>query len=547
MKSRLAWLFSLIVLSLTGHAAGTAERIYVNGRIYTANDALPWVEAVAIDKGRFSFVGDSARARQYAGPATKVIDLQGRMAMPGIHDAHSHMTWGGLNRLYECRLPLGATLESLIDALHECGEGLADDEWLVAGSVWSEQFPGKRFHRRHLDAAFPDRPVYVVEGSQHHAFLNSRALEAAGIDKNTTSPSGGRLEKDQDGELTGELVENATTLAARFLRIPPLEHHHEALRWASKLFSRYGITSTQESSANLTILQTLRDVDNERALKQRVAAHIIWGSPKFARASDAEMEKLIDRRQAYASQHVRTDFVKMWIDGSPTPPFFTEGSINHETKEVDLQSILIPPKRLNAFVTRLDKQGIKMKLHVAGAGATHVALDAFAVMRKANSESGIVHELGHANLVLPSDFPRMQRLNIAADMSPTIWHLYGPTLGNPPLPAWQFRTMQENGVLMSMGTDWPVTDDPNIFPALAGLLDRGYESLDLDTGLKMMTINGATAMGWQAEQGSVEKGKLADLVVLDRHLFEVANGEVGGTRVLHTLFEGEVVYDELQN
>jgi predicted amidohydrolase YtcJ len=292
------------------------------------------------------------------------------------------------------------------------------------------------------------------------------------------------------------------------------------------------------------VLTTLNQLDDENSLKQMVAAHIIWGSPKFARASNAEMEKLIDNRKQFASQHIDVDFVKMWIDGSPTPPYFTEGSIDPDTEEVDLTNILIPPDKLNKFVVHLDKMGIKVKMHVAGAGAVHVALDAIQAARRANPQSKILHELGHTNLLIPADFPRMKTLNVIGDMSPTIWHLYGPTLGNPPLPAWQFRTLHENGVMMTMGTDWPVTDDPNIFPALQGLLNRGYESLDLDTALKMMTINGAVSLGWEKQQGSIEVGKLANLIVLDRMLFDIPQSSIGGTVVLKTIFEGRVVYED---
>ncbi|MBT7950598.1 MAG: amidohydrolase [Gammaproteobacteria bacterium] len=535
-------LFAAFIV-LTTAQAETADSVYFNGRIYTANDNQAWAEAAAIKDGVFVFVGDSKSARDFVGVNTVKVDLQGKMAMPGIHDGHSHMLWGGLNKLFECRLPLGAAINKLIDKLKECQQGQAESEWLIAGSIWSEQLPGDRFHKSLLDEAFPDTPVYIVEGSQHNAFLNSRALEIAGITEDTPKPAGGVIIKDEQGKLTGELVETATVLASKDFKSAPEWQRLEALRWASQLFSKFGITSTQEASGNEEVLKTLNKIDAENKLNQLVAAHIIWGSPKFARTSNETMERLIDNRKQFASRHVKTDFVKMWIDGSPTPPYFTEGSIDPETEKVDLKNILIPPDALNKYVLQLDKMGVKVKMHVAGAGAAHVALDAVANARKANPQSKIIHELGHTNLLIPSDFPRMKALNVNGDMSPTIWHLYGPTLGNPPLPAWQFRTLHENGVLMSIGTDWPVTDDPNIFPALQGLLDRGYESLDLNTGLKMMTINGAIALGWEKEQGSIEVGKTANLIVLDRNLFEIPPAQIGGTNVLKTVFEGRVVYE----
>jgi len=525
-------------------AAGTADSVYLNGRIYTADPERPWVEAVAVADGRILLAGDNAEVRKSIGRATVTRDLGGRMAMPGIHDAHSHMLWGGLNKRVDCRLPAGADLQGIIAGLRECAADLPGDAWLIAGSVWSEQLPGERFHRDQLDPGFPNRPVYIIEGSHHHAFLNSRALAAAGITAATPAPRGGRIMKDDEGEPTGELVEAATELAGQNFRSAPAGQRLEALRWASSLFSRFGITSTQASSANAETLATLNSLDTEGELQQRVAAHIIWGSPKFAGASDREMEKLIRNRRRYSSPHVDVDFVKMWIDGSPTPPYFTEAGIDPHTGEVELDKVLIPVPRLTEYLVELDRMGIKVKMHVAGAGAAHVALDAVEAARRANPRSTVIHELGHTNLLIPGDFPRMKRLNVAGDMSPTIWHLYGPTLGNPPRPAWQFRTLRENGVLMTIGTDWPVTDEPNVFPAIQGLLDRGYESLDLDTALKMLTINGAVSLGWQDTMGSIEKDKMANLIVLDRHLFDIPPAKIGATQVLLTVFEGRIVYEK---
>jgi predicted amidohydrolase YtcJ len=531
------------VLSSFSSQAESADSVYLNGRIYTANDEQKWAEAVVIKDGAFVFVGDNATARQHIGAQTEQVDLGGKMVMPGIHDAHSHMLWGGLNRLFECRLPLGATIDKLIVKLKECQKGQAESEWLIAGSIWSEQLPSERFHKSLLDKAFPNTPVYIAEGSQHNAFLNSKALQVAGINKQTAKPAGGEIIKDAAGELTGELVETATVLASKDFESAPEPQRLEALQWASRLFSKFGITSTQEASGNEIVLRTFNMIDEKKGLNQLVAAHIIWGSPKFAFTSNEVMENLVKNRKQFASEHVKVDFVKMWIDGTPTPPYFTEVAIDPETEVVDPKNLLIPAPALTDYLIHLDALGVKVKMHVAGAGAAHVALDAVAATRKANPDSKIIHELGHTGLLIPSDFPRMKALNVAGDMSPSIWHLYGATMGNPPLPAWQFKTLQENGVLMTMGTDWPVTDDPNFFPALQGLLDRGYESLDLDNGLKMMTINGAVSLGWQERQGSIEAGKIANMIVLDRNLFDIPQTEIGATIVLKTLFEGRVVHE----
>ena len=283
--------FSFFFFAFVSTFAGPADSVYLNGKIYTSDENQAWVEAVAIKDGKFIYTGDNEGARKYIGVSTSTSDLKGKMAMPGIHDAHSHMLWGGLNKLFECRLPLGAGLEKLIAKLKDCAKDQAKSDWIIAGSVWSEQLPNDRFHKSYLDEAFPDTPVYVVEGSQHHAFLNTKALEVAGIKESTPNPAGGVIIKDAQGKLTGELVEAATVLVSKDFKSAPQWQRLQALEWASKLFSKYGITSTQEASANEEVLRTLNQVDKENKLHQSVAAHIIWASPKFAKTSNEEMGK----------------------------------------------------------------------------------------------------------------------------------------------------------------------------------------------------------------------------------------------------------------
>ncbi len=532
---------SLALCAGTVRAADVADSVWRNGRIYTVNEAQPWAEAMAVRDGRIVFVGSNGAAKEFIGPSTQSVDLQGRMVMPGIHDAHSHLLWAGLHLNYGCRLKEHETIESIISKLKECAAGKDKHEWLLAGLIQHTFFPNNKPHRAWLDQAFPDTPVYLREGTFHHALLNTKALELAGINKSTPSPYGGEIVKDENGELTGELLESATLLASRLLPREPMARQLDALRWAVAINNQYGITSVQDAASTLDSLQGLDALDRSNELTLQVAAHLIWGSPSFGGRSNAELETLIDSRAKYQTRHVRTDFVKMWIDGSPTPPYFTQSDVDADGK-VEQSRILIPPDQLNTMVTRLDQAGIKVKMHVAGAGAARVALDAIAVARKANPRSIILHELGHTNLITPQDKPRFKQLNVVGEMSPAVWHLYGRTLGDPPQPAWEFKTLLDHGVLMTVGTDWVVTPTPNLFPALQGMLLRDNESIDLASALRMMTINGAIALGWDKTHGSIEVGKTANFIMLDRNLFEIPATGVSETRVLKTVFEGKVVY-----
>jgi predicted amidohydrolase YtcJ len=522
-------------------AADVADIVITGGRIYTVDPSQPWVSAVAIENGRFVYAGHDAGSSRFVGPVTRLLDLGGRMAMPGIHDAHTHLLLAGLQQTYECRLPEGASLETLIAALASCERKLAPGQWLAGGLVTPAQFPEGAPHRKYLDAAFPDRPVYLTEGSLHHALVNTRALQVAGIDQTTVDPPGGRIIRDAQGEPTGMLIERATWLASRHIPLPPPERDREAVLWAVRQCNRFGITSVQEASASRRVLTALRALDNQGLLTLEVAAHLIYGSQAFGQATNEDLLALIDRREEFRTARVHPDFVKMWIDGAPLPPWFTSAEMDLDTGEIETSDILIPPAELNALVTRFDAAGLKTKMHVAGHGAAHAAIDAIAAARERNPTSRLRHELGHASSIARTDMARMGHLDIVAEVSPALWHVI-EMLGDPPKKAWEFRSLQERDVLITMGTDWVVTANPELFVGLQGMLQREDESLELPEAIRTMTINGAIALGWKDRQGSIEPGKLANLIVLDRNLFEVPVGDIGGTQVVLTVVEGQVVH-----
>ena len=547
MSRKLRLILSAALLLPAVHLyAATADSVFHNGRVYTVDDKQPWAQALAVKGERLIYVGDDESVKQFVGEATRVVDLQGRMVMPGIHDAHTHLLWAAQHLNYGCKFSSDAGLDELLAVLEKCATGLAKDEWLVAGLFQFGQFPDNKPHRSHLDKVFPDTPVYLREGSFHHALLNSRALELAGIDADTVAPYGGEIPRDPAGNLTGELVETATVLADRFLPVMPAEQNLAAMRWAVNINNQYGITSVQEASAHLPTLQALAALEAEGGLTLQVAAHLIWGSPKFSGMSNEKQEELIGQRQLYASRHVDVDFIKIWVDGSPTPPYFTQSDVLADSNRIEHERVLFPIETLNNAVMRYDRMGLKVKLHVAGDGAARAALNAVAAARKANPDSNLWHELVHTNLVTPADMPRFAALNVIAEMSPAVWHLYGRLLGDPPRDAWEFRTLYEHGARLTVGTDWVVTPTPNLFPALEGMLDRGDESIDLPVALQAMTLNGAFATGRDASSGSLQAGKHANFIVLDRNLFDIPIEDISEVRVLKTVFEGRTVYSHME-
>jgi hypothetical protein len=515
--------------------------VYRNGAIYTVSDQLPWARAMAVKGDRIVYVGGEEGAKPYIGAGTQVVDLGGSMVMPGIHDGHTHMLLAGQLQSLACKLPAGPFNDLSIAALKACAEKLPREAWLVGSLYAPAQFPDGKPHRRYLDQAFPDRPVFLHESSLHNGLANSKALELAGITEASVAPPGGRLLRDETGKLTGEVLESATGVITRAIPAYTAAQNAGALLRSVRIDNQYGITSVQEAAATNETLEALAILEHDRALTLHVDTHLVWSSRLFNKQPEADVDALIGNRARYASAHVNVDNIKMFIDGAPIPPYFTQADLDAAGKP-ELDKVLIEPDKLNQYVTRFDAMGLKVKMHVAGAGAAHVALDAIEHARRINGWSGILHDLGHTNLVTVPDMVRMAALGAVGEMSPAVWQIYGGTLGDPPQKAWQFRTLSDHGVLLTLGTDWVVTETPNLFPGLGGMLSFGDESLDLISAVRALTVNGAIATGRRKKLGSLEPGKLATFIVLDRNLFTSDPKAIAETRVLKTVFEGRVVY-----
>ncbi|MEP7242722.1 MAG: amidohydrolase [Gammaproteobacteria bacterium] len=545
MRSALIVLCACTALSSVALAAAPAETAYRNGRIYTVESGQAWAEAVAISGGRFVYVGNEQGLHDHVGAGTKVVDLQGRMVMPGIHDAHQHLLVTGMRSNFDCAIPDNSDVTAIIAALRKCAAGKPKGEWIIANVYRPDLFPGGKAHRRYLDEAFPDTPIYIREWSWHHALANSRALQIAGVTRSTPDPQGGRVLRDERGEPRGELLEKATWLVQKALPAPSAETVRTALKWSAQMCSQVGITSAQEASATRELLEGVKALDERGEWPLELASHIVWDNPEFGNASAADLDRLIDNRARYASAHQKTDFVKIIIDGSPLQPHTTDVSLD-SSGHVPVGKLLEEPQKLNAALIRFDRLGIKAKMHVTGTGAARVALDAIEAARKANPNSRVRQEVAHSVRFDPVDLPRVAKLGAVAELSPAIWQIKGELTENL-VGAFPFKSLQASGALITAGTDWVILPTPNLFPALGGMVDHGSESIDLRSAIEAITLNGARSVGWEERSGSIKVGKLANMIVLDRNLFDIPTAQIADTRVLQTVFEGKVVYDAAGN
>ncbi|MFT5350339.1 MAG: putative amidohydrolase YtcJ [Gammaproteobacteria bacterium] len=543
ISRQIAPLVLLIVTSLCNHSglAQTADLVYTNAEIYTMDPLQPWANAVAIQDNKFIAVGSNEEIGKFVGKNTFVVDLQGRMAMPGIHDAHTHLEWAGIFMHHECTLPHNATPKKIVETLKDC-DVRRPDNWITAGLYSPFIFENGRPDNTFLNEAFPNTPVYLTDFSAHHGLANAKALELAEISLTTSNPVGGVIVRDPDtGAATGELVETANSLMQRVIPAYDDRVYRKALQWAIKMSNQYGITSVQEASATRRELQILNELDNENELSLRVSAHLVWQYERFADATLSEIQKLREHRAQYQSSRVDTRFIKVWLDGAPLPPNFTHSDLG-DANQVESNKLLISQEDLNETIASLDRQGLIVKMHVAGMGAARTALNALEYTRKVNGDSGLLHELAHAGFIHEDDMQRMKSLGAVAEMSPAIWHLNLPGF-DVLSKAFRFKSLQEKDVHTVVGSDWIIMPTPNIFPALQGMIERGDESIDLASALATVTINGAQVTRQAHLIGSIEKGKDATFIVLDQNLFKIPVNKIHETTVDMTIFEGRTVYE----
>ncbi len=539
------------------HAAAppTADLLLRNAQIYTVDAARSWAQTIAIRGNRILFVGTERDAAPFLASTTRVVDLGGRFVLPGFHDRHVHPVTGGME-LLQCDLNGSADVAELLTRLRSCVAKLGDAPWLQGGGWDLTLFPGGVADRRELDALLSDRPALLYSADGHSAWVNSKALELAGITSETPDPERGRIERDAAGVPVGTLRESAADLVERL--VPPATdaERQAGLRAAIRLAHGFGIVAFTEASAGPELLATYDNLDRAGELGLRVVV-----SQDLAPTEGAGgVAALVARRDAAHGPHVRASAVKLFADG-----VIEGGTAALLEPYVGRPGSGIPnwsPERLREAITALDREGFQVHVHAIGDRAIRDTLDALAAARSANGARDARPLLAHIQLFAPSDIPRLRELGAIADFQP-LWayadsyirDLTEPFLGGA-RSRWLYPigSMARAGTALAAGSDWSVSSmnpleaievavtrcDPDLVTCEQPWIPE--ERVDLATMIAAYTIGGAYAGFEERESGSLEAGKLADLVVLDRDLFAIPAGEISEAKVLLTLFEGEVVF-----
>ena len=534
---------------------GPAGLILKNGAIYTVDVARSWAQAVVVRDGRIVYVGDDAGSDAFAGSGTKVVDLEGKMVLPGFVDGHNHaylmaesLFWLSLNPFATVEARQAAIRDRVTadpDLRQLRGVGWDDIEKdAAAAGVTPKDL---------LDAVAPDIPVVIIDNSHHNFWVNSAALALADIDASTADPAGGTIERDpKTGEPNGVLREFAAqNLVINALPQPDFtaEEYQETILTWQELAARYGITSAfvPVHYPTETLLQALEALDNSGRLTVRYDL-ALWADENEGTEQIGHLKAL---RDAYQGESYKVDSVKIFSDG------------------IGEEKLVWDQSDLEQTVTALDKEGFRVYVHAIGNPTFFPSgnvLDAFEKALDANGRRDSRHAITHLDWVKPEDVARFRDMGVLA-VPQAAWFgkpWYDGTTGDAKKNQQRFQSLEDAGVVVVSSSDFPSTDtfERDMYP-LTGL-EVGMTRLDPDTAteaelagipqpeerasleemIASYTINGAYMIFDERDRGSIEPGKKADLVVLDRNLFELPATSVGEARVLQTYFEGEQVFGD---
>jgi len=530
-----------------------ADVVFRNGMVWTGVSGDPRAGAVAVLGDRILRVGEEDAIASLIGPRTRVVDLRGGLLLPGFIDAHTHFLAGGLAlrsvRLRDARTPAEFAARIAAKA-RELGPGA----WVTDGEWDHEMFnPPELPHRDWIDALTPENPVCVSRLDGHMVLANSAALRAAGITRETPVPPGGEIVRDpRTGEPTGILKDTAADLVFRVVPEPTAADKRIAAELALRQAAEHGLTSVHEM-ADAGSLEVYQELLRENRLTSRLAVYIP--------ITELDAVTRLRLRSPFGGPWLKLAGLKGFVDGSlgSATAYFYEPYDDAPATAGLLHGQMFPEGIMEERVLAADRAGLQVAIHAIGDRANALLLDIYEKAGRANGPRDRRFRIEHAQHLRQEDIARFGRLGVIAAVQP--YHLADDgrwaerKIGaRRARTTYAFRSLLSGGAVLAGGSDWTVAPlDPllGIHAAvtratLDGRRPGGWvpeEKLSVEEAVHAFTFGGAYAEFAEAEKGTLEEGKLADLVVLDRDLFRIPAAEIGEARVLMTVCGGRIVFE----
>jgi hypothetical protein len=568
------FLLALLTLALAGLAHGrsrpVADTILTHARIYTVNARAPWAEAVAIRDGKILAVGSARQIASYRGPSTKTLDAHGRLVLPGFIDSHIHFVEGSL-AMFQVRLDdtrSVAQIQQVVREFVQAHPATSPESAWITGRGWSyPEFAatGGMPHKKFLDEVVPDRPVLLVGFDGHTSWANSKALQMAGITRDTPDPLNGRILRDPDGEPTGALQEAAGGLVARIVPKATPAARMAAMQAGMVEANRAGLTraiicgnDTPEGN-DANFFSEYEQLEREGKLTLRFSLSL-YAAPEGDHASEAARAERALKLHPRSDDWIAAGAVKMFLDG------VIEGHTAamlapYGDDPKQFGSLHWDPEQYRKLVADLDRHGIQVYTHAIGDRAVRVALDAYESAAAENHTRDRRHRIEHIETITAEDIPRFGKLGVVASFQPL--HAYpdadtlGPWLTNAGREreprAWAWQSIARSGGRLAFGSDWPVVT-LNPWQGVQNAVTRqtregkpagGWvpeQRVSVAQAVEAYTLGAAFSGHREQYEGTIEPGKLADLIVVSQDIFQVDPHSIGSTDVLITMVGGKIVY-----
>jgi predicted amidohydrolase YtcJ len=544
--------------SLFAEKNSPADTIITNARVYTVNAKRPWADAVAIRGDRIVAAGTAKEINALRGPSTKVIDGNGHVVLPGFTDCHIHFMHGSLG-LTEVDLNGADTVAEIQKRVKEYATAHPDAPW-IEGMGWQYPTFGPTAlpNKKLLDDVMPDRPVFLTAYDGHTTWANSKALAMAGVTRDTSNPPNGIIVKDEAGEPTGALKEHASSLVRKVIPQPTREERLAALRKGLHEANRWGLTRVHSAGGDFEYLDLYDELRKQGQLTVRMTIAYFLDPPAITQEA---IEKIEGERRAFHDDWITGGSVKTMLDGvveSHTAAMLTPYSDDPS----QIGKPFWDDDKYKQAVAELDQRGIQVFTHAIGDRAVRLALDAYENAASVNHTTDRRHRIEHIETITAQDIPRFGKLGVIPSYQPLhaepnedtleVWaRNAGPDRASR---AWTWQSVAKTGGRLAFGSDWPVvTLNPwtGVQNAVTRQTRQGkpeggwlpQERVSLEQAIKGYTLGAAYAGHREKDEGSIESGKLADLIMLKQDLFKAKPSDIADTEVLMTMVGGKIVYE----